>query len=461
MTLAARATLTAAMLAALLAGALQAVVAARVGVAGAVALPVAAAAAAAVLWRPVLGAQLALLAIPLEIFSLRLGGSAGLSATELLLLLTAGAALLQWTAQRRRPHAHPAFLALAALSVVVLLSLLVAEERAPAIKVAVMWTAFGIVGLLVADSSPADLWRILRCLAIAGGLVGLVAIATRGNQTLDAGGAVATNRAQGAFAQPNVLGFFLVMAIPACLVLSSRGRPLARVAMLVLAGCAFWGLLLTLSRTSLIGAGLSLALLLVWPPFRRAAAVGLAVLIVFSLVNFKAIESSREVSVVSQRLATLGQSSAVGTDPRTRIWRTGAALFGAHPLLGVGEANFAVASQATNLRDEIGTPFDHAHDVPLTFAAELGVPGLLAFGWLAIAAGALVLGGLRRRGDPRLDLLALGPAAAIAGMLVPSLGDYPPRTNAIAGTFLVLVGVLAAVERLRREGYAAGDASVR
>ena len=46
--------------------------------------------------RPIVGVQLALLAVPLEFFSLRVG-TCGLSPTEMLMLLTAGCALLHWS----------------------------------------------------------------------------------------------------------------------------------------------------------------------------------------------------------------------------------------------------------------------------------------------------------------------------------------------------------------------------
>jgi diketogulonate reductase-like aldo/keto reductase len=42
---------------------------------------------------------------------------------------------------------------------------------------------------------------------------------------------------------------------------------------------------------------------------------------------------------------------------------------------------------------------------------------------------------------------ALAVAAGLLGTVLTSMGDYPPRTNAIAATFLILVGALAALVR--------------
>jgi O-antigen ligase len=448
MTLAARTTVAAAIFAAALAGAAQAFVAARMGIAAAVALPVAAAVGVGVLQRPIRGAQMAMLAVPLDFFSIKVG-AAGLSVTEMLLLLTAVCSLLNWATGRSRPPLHQAGLAFAALCLTVALSLLAATDQVAVLKVLLMWSALTIVALTVAGSTSAELWRLLTCLAIAGGIAGAVAVAGGTNQSLSAGGTLASGRAQAGFSQPNVLGFFLVMAIPAAIVVSGHSRPLVRAVMLALAGCALFGLLLTLSRTGIVGTALALAVLLAWPSFRRVAAFGLAVMLVFATLNLDAIERSRQVSVVSERIATLGESHAVGGDPRVRIWKTGIAIASDHPVLGVGADNFAIASRPYGLRDEVGGSFDHAHDVPLTVAAELGLPGLLALGWLAAAVAGLVARALRRRGDRDLDLLALGAAAAIVGISIPSLGDYPARVNSIGGTFAVLIGVLIAVDRLR------------
>jgi O-antigen ligase len=445
MTIAARATLAAAILAAVLAGALQALVAARVGLAGAVALPVAIAVAAAVVDRPIRGAQLAVLAIPFGSFSV-----ASLSPTELLLLLTAAVALSRWALESRGPAVPGPLRALLALCLAVTLSAAVAADVGIVVRILLMWLAIAVVGILVAQASGDELWGVVGCIAIAGGVAGAMAIGGGTAQTLSAGGNLATNRAQGGFSQPNVLGFFLVMAVPAALVRSARGRPLVRIAFLVVAAVAFWALLLTLSRTSLVGAAIGMLVLLSWPPFRRVATVGLAVLAIFSVVNLHAIESSHEVSVVSARLATLGTSRTVGDDPRSRIWSATLQMIADHPVLGVGEGNFPQASLAYPVGGlELGA-FDHAHDVPLTIAAEVGIPGILALGWLVVTLARLVGRALRRRGDPQLDLLAVGAAAALTGMIVPSLGDYPPRTNEVMAALVVLIAVLAGADRLRR-----------
>jgi O-antigen ligase len=175
------------------------------------------------------------------------------------------------------------------------------------------------------------------------------------------------------------------------------------------------------------------------------AAVGVAALAIFALANFQALEHSQQVSVVAQRVATLGESSVVEADPRLKIYETTPSIVADSPLLGTGAGNYSFAAKRYGVLDENDQPFDHAHDVPLTFAAELGIPGLLIFVWLAVSLARLVgraIAGRRDFGAP-----ALAVAAGLLGTVLTSMGDYPPRTNAIAATFLILVGALAALVR--------------
>jgi len=448
--LAARSAVLVALLACVAAGAVEVLLMDRVGTTAALALPVGVAAALTIGPRPVLGVQLAVLAVPLEYFSLKIGGAGGLSPTEVLLLLTAAAALVQWSLTIARPHVPSVLGAATATCILIAVGYLAAEDKLIVTKILVMWSAFVVVAVLVANAGERDITRLIACIAIAGGITGLVAVAGGTNQSLVAGGLIATNRAQASFAQPNVLGFFLVLSIPAAVVLAMQGRGLARAFMALMALGAIWGLMLSLSRTSLIGTFLAFAVLLLWPEFRRWAVVGLAALSIFALFNVQALERSQQISVVAERLATLGRESTVQADPRLAMWKTTPRIIAAHPLLGVGAGNYSVAAERYALLDQNDLPFDHAHDVPLTIGAELGLPGLAVLAWFVVALGALVMRAISLRGDPLRGALLLALAATMVGVIPISLADYPPRTNAIAATFIVQVGALVALLRHAR-----------
>jgi O-antigen ligase len=365
----------------------------------------------------------------------------------MLLLLSAAAALVQWSLTVARPHVPPVLRAATGTCILIAVGYLAAEDKLIVTKILVMWSAFVVVAVLVANASERDVRRLITCVAIAGGVAGLVAVAGGTNQSLVAGGLIATNRAQASFAQPNVLGFFLVLAIPCAVVLAVQSRGVVRALMALMALGATWGLMLSLSRTSLVGTFMALGILLLWPAFRRWAAVGLAALALFALFNVQALERSQQISVVTERLATLGRSSTVQADPRLEMWKTTPKIIAAHPLLGVGAGNYSVAAERYGLLDQNELPFDHAHDVPLTIGAELGLPGLAVLAWFLVALGGLVLRAISLRGDPVRGALLLALAATMVGVIPIALADYPPRTNAIAATFIVEVGALVALLR--------------
>src|SRR4051812_42269173 len=149
----------------------------RIGPMAGLALPVGAAVAATIGRRPILGVQLAVLAVPLEFFSLRVGGETGLSATEMLLLVSAGAALVHWSLTVARPHVPPVLRAATATCVLIALGFGAAQDTLIVTKILVMWTAFTIVAVLVANASERDLARLMMCVAVAGGAAGFVAVA--------------------------------------------------------------------------------------------------------------------------------------------------------------------------------------------------------------------------------------------------------------------------------------------
>jgi O-antigen ligase len=416
-----------------------------VGPLPAIAVFLAAAVAAAVVWQPMFGVYLGVMAIPLELFSFRVGGTFGLSASELLFLLTAAVAGIHVTVRARTITPSPVFAWFLALLLVGALGLLFAEDTFVIVRIVLMWAAFLTVAALVSSGTPKELERVLQTVAFTGGVVGIVALATTGDQELIGGGAIASNRAEATFAHPNVLGFYLQLAIPLALVTGMRARGLLRAVLLASAGIAVAGLMLSLSRGGIIGALISLAVLLAWAPFRRYAAAILVVLSVFALVNVGSLHDS-PVALVAKRLGTVN-AEGIRENPRAKIWRATPDIIADYPFLGTGMGNFSEVSPAYGIRDIGGLPYDHAHNLVLTFAAETGLVGVFLFlGFLfAVAqAGARAI----RRADRAAFAPALAIVAGLGGLFVTSIGEYPPRTNVIMAVLLILVGALVGYERL-------------
>jgi O-antigen ligase len=413
----------------------------------ALALPFALAAGLLFLYRPMAGVYAGILAVPLEVLNLSFG-SFGLTPSKAIFLFIAGLAVVRFIFVGRAAAPHVAYLAFGLGLVVSALGVLVAQDSFLVVKLLVTWSAFLVISMLVATATPRQVRAIMVCLAVAGGTLALQAVATGGSQELQAAGAAATNRASAAFTHPNQLAFFLVLTLSPALVLAVRGRPSLRLPMLAIAGLTIAGLMLTLTRGAIVGAAASLVVLLAWVQFRRFAALLLFGVVLFAAINGHTLTHSKELSLVSTRLSTIKQGAQTGGG-RVQIWRTTPRIIAEHFALGVGAGNFSTVSIAYGL-SEGGEPFLHAHDVPLTIAAERGVLALALFAWFAFAVARAGVRAARHR-QSAVYPLALGLTAGLFGLFVNSLTDYPPGQDAVMATIMVEVGALLALERHMRE----------
>lgn len=426
----------------------------RVGALPALAVVASAGAAAVVICQPMAGVYLGVLAIPLELFAFRVGGSFGLSASELVFLLTAAVAVFHVAARARAVPPSLVFAWFVGLLMVGLLGLVFAEDTFVIVRIVLMWTAFLIVAALVSSGTSAELERVLRTVAFTGGIVGVIALLTTGQQELIGGGVIVSNRAEATFAHPNVLAFYLQLSIPLALVTGMRATGITRIVLLASGAVAVAGLMLSLSRSGIVGAAVALAILLAWAPFRRYVGALLLILSLFALINIGSLQDS-EVGLVAKRLGTLN-TEGVRYNPRARIWRTTPDIVADHPFFGVGMGNFGEVSPRYGLRDVGGLAYDHAHNLVLTFAAETGLVGafiFLAFVFATARAGARALRASNRPGFAP----ALAIVAGLAGLFVTSLAEYPPRTNVIMALILILIGALVGYERLAQQPGTSGE----
>lgn len=412
-------------------------------------LPIALGVALLVLLRPQAGILLGLAAVPLEV-ARTATGSFSLSPMELMLLLTAGSIAVRWAVGAERIRVDPVFLVYGTALVWILVGLAGARDSFVVVRITLMWTAFGLVGLYVANQTPAAVRRTLQAVVFAAAANAAIAILTGSALQARDGATAVDGRAQGAFTHPNQLAFFLVMALPCGLVLAMQaGRRGPRLLAAAASALMLAALLLTLTRGAIIGAAASLMVMLVWAPFRRLAGVVLIGLLLFAVVNGDALSRSRELSLVSARLSTvLDRESATVNNGRLRIWATVPRIVADHPIFGVSVGNFSEYSLAYGLVEQ-GQPFLHAHNVALTVVAEQGLPGLALLIVVLVLLGRSAAGLLRSRGDP-LFPLGLGVMAGLAALSVNAMTDYPPGSNPNMALVLMLFGALTALHHATR-----------
>jgi hypothetical protein len=125
------------------------------------------------------------------------------------------------------------------------------------------------------------------------------------------------------------------------------------------------------------------------------------------------------------------------TSYRYEYWRVALRAVGREPLTGLGAGGFRVAwlkerPIAERVRD--------THSIELEFAAELGLPGLLAFLLLAGGVGAAARTAVRREPE-----VAAGAAAATLAWFVHASIDWDWQLPAVTLPAVVLAGVLLTV----------------
>jgi len=397
--------------------------------------------------RPMVTLYVAVALAPLELLSFQLGG-AGLSPAEGMLALSG----LGWGASRvgrgQLPFvSSPVGWPLGLLVLALVPGLAVASEPFGVLKVFILWSCFFLVfQMVVVDGRRETVRTLLFVLAGSAAVVGAIAVVKAGGSVpeLRGGGEAATGRASGSFGHPNTLATFEALAMPGALALGLKGPALMRPAALASFGMIFAGLALSLSRGGLLAVAGALLMMLAWAPFRRTVLVAGAVVAFLSLSGANLFGETQGAQVLSQRLESISYSAG-GVDPRFRVWEVTPQIVADHPLIGVGENAFSTVALQYGLYLEYSSTYEHAHNIPLTIAAELGLLGLAILLWLTVSVVRVLVRGYR---NPRGDRgLVMAVAAAFVAIALQGVVDYTLRSAVIVGVVFALAGCAVVLAR--------------
>jgi O-antigen ligase len=246
------------------------------------------------------------------------------------------------------------------------------------------------------------------CSTVVGALQVFVPDAAAGSWLARSGIA---GRAVGNLRQPNHLATLLLWSAVAVVPLLSGSAPqparaAGRWALAALFALTLFGVVLSGSRTGALG----VAWLVAWGLFDRSLPRFARALLLASPLICLAGNALLSWWASLHNLGALGMSTRVGeadiSNARFSIWSNALALIAEQPWFGVGFGNFNLAWTLTPFPDRNPQFFDHAHNLPLHLAVELGVPlallvlGLLVWGlWQAFVRSRGVPGpqGIARR----------------------------------------------------------------
>jgi O-antigen ligase len=331
--------------------------------------------------------------------------------------------------------------------------------------------AAGLDGLYAWTGTPERHFGFLTWLLCAVGFFAGQTLEDEGDARLVAGAAVAASAVMGAVALAEALGWDLVT-------LESPGDRLVG----TLGSAAFLGAASALLVPVTVGVALDPS----WSRRARTVAAAGALLGGVALVGSGAraawvgvgaavvvVAWARRGFIVGHARAVLGAGLAVvvalvaggwalgvgarvgdtfdgrgGGRGRLDEWRVALRVVGRNPLLGVGPEGyrlaFAEGVDASYEREHGRSPVpDRAHNVLLDVALTAGIPGLLAYVGLLVAAGRFVLRALLR-GPPWLAGVAAGVLAyGIQSLFLFPLAEVEPGVWLLAGVLVAHVATPA------------------
>ncbi|MDQ1684898.1 MAG: hypothetical protein QOC82_1635 [Frankiaceae bacterium] len=424
-----------------------AMIGARFGVAAMIALPVAALLIGVTLSKPTVGVALVLAAIPIGLKTLPVGFvvvqgvTMGAIGAMILVRLARGQAPLPWSAPL-------------VWGVAVFALCLAATPRALDTTLATKQDidiAMGLLLVLTAYAGAQSLDAVRRLAHVLLGVGLVVALLSLGHASAlhaVAGAQRVDNRLRGTFTEPNQFGGFsaivLIVAVGVALGARTRRERWWAVSVAAIDGIA---MMLALSRGAWIGVLLAgLLLLVLVPRARRALALTIAAMAAAVPLFGLFTPDLPQVTVVKQRVSTLHLPASTPYDSRPAIWREALREIGTSPLLGEGPGQFPLVSrQAASSAATVYA--DHAHDVLLTTAAEVGIPAALALVGFTLTMLVVLVRAVRRlRGTPDAALVA-GIGASLAVVVGQGVVDFTLRNADIFLLLSVLVGLTLAAAR--------------
>lgn len=427
-------------------------------------LPLGALAGAAILARPVLGLVAVYAAFPASFVSLPTD-ELGLQAAEIAVMLVVAIIVFRrlGMGQTPLPWSPPMwwaalFIAWALLATPGALDLSAAMRQNAQLVGALLFA----LAVLAACRSLEQIRIPLGALLIVGS--GVAAYGLRDVSSIRSmfGGAVVISRAEGVFPHPNDLGAFGAILLMVALGWTFGARSwIARALGLAAAPVASLALILSLSRGAWVGTFLAgLLFLVLLPQARRALLVaGLAAVLLGSIALATVdLPDVPQVEVVRERLETFANPADNPYDNRPAIYREALREIRSDPWTGQGPGNFPEASaRAASPSRTVGAI--HAHNVMLTVASEVGLPGAGLLLGLTFALGVTVMRVVQRLADTRNAALIAGVGAGLVAQLGQGIVDFNLRNPVLLLLAASLVGMILVARRELTQGEQRGVAA--
>ena len=267
--------------------------------------------------------------------------------------------------------------------------------------------------------SQRELVRVVAALLLGGAIVALFGL-YQYFFTDQVTAVEGVRRIQASYSSPNNLGLYLGRLLPVALAMAlflpAAAFRSARIASGILSAILAAALLFTFSIGSWLATALAiLVVVLLW---RTRAGVVMAGGYLAALAAAVPLSSTERVS--SHFSLTRGTSFI-----RIHLWESSLQMIRDHPLLGVGMDNFLYHYRSEYLQPEAAAEpnLSHPHNLVLNFWLQMGILGVAAAAWVAVALGQLWRRRWRVSGDPLERALLAGIAGSLVDFVVHGMVD--------------------------------------
>lgn len=145
-----------------------------------------------------------------------------------------------------------------------------------------------------------------------------------------------------------------------------------------------------------------------------------------------------------ERIVSIANPTDTSAAMRMALWQSTLAMIVEKPFLGIGWGSYwMVYPHYDFFLNDPNTTIYHAHNMYLNIAAEVGIPGLIAFLGVLYSHGRAGLTVVKNKQNRWSVGLALGVLFALIGIAVNGLTDFIMFSNQLALLFWLLNGLVA------------------
>lgn len=247
-------------------------------------------------------------------------------------------------------------------------------------------------------------------------------------------------RVYSVFENPNILAEYLIMTIPLSISLFWYTKKIGKkLLFLATSGILTLSLVLTLSRGGWIGFAFS-ALIFILLIERRFLLSIIPIVLGGILFLPKSIIS---------RIISIGNLADSSNSYRITMWKIALDIIKDHPLAGVGFGHKPF--QQTFERYISDMPTYHAHNTYIELAAELGIPGLIAFLFLIFIVFKYGIQKLINQENRYIKIMAAGAFAGLGGLLAHGAVENVIYLTRIILYFWILIGLILTLMKIKKQ----------